>query len=124
VHVKEQLMQARLSFELSALQNEILEAVATGTDFGSIADVLCQRAEALAPGAICTIASVDSEGLIHPVAGPSLPQSYGEAIDGIAIGRRSVPAAPPPISVCRLKLLISRRISAGTASLILCSRWG
>lgn len=79
-------MQPGLSFELSALQNEILEAVATGTDFGSVADVLCRRAETLAPGAICTIAAVDSEGLIHPVAGPSLPQSYGEAIDGIAIG--------------------------------------
>ena len=53
-------MQARLSFELSALQNEILEAVATGMDFSMVADTLCRRAEALAPSAFCPIAAVYS----------------------------------------------------------------
>lgn len=79
-------MQARRDRDLSALQNEILEAVATGTPFGIVADILCRRAEALAPGIHCTIAAIDAEGLIHPVAGPSLPASYGEAIDGLPIG--------------------------------------
>lgn len=79
-------MQARRDTELSALQNEILEAVAKGIPFASVANTLCERAEALAPGANCTITAIDSEGLIHPVAGPSLPVSYGEAIDGVPIG--------------------------------------
>ncbi|MEM5470594.1 EAL domain-containing protein [Hoeflea sp. AS60] len=79
-------MQIRRESELSALQNEILEAVATGIAFAEVADILCRRAEMLAPGANCTIAAIDAEGLIHPVAGPSLPSSYGEAIDGIPIG--------------------------------------
>ncbi|WP_339764761.1 EAL domain-containing protein [uncultured Hoeflea sp.] len=79
-------MQARRVSELSALQNEILESVAKGVPFATVADTLCRRAEALAPGACCTIASIDSAGLIHPVAGPSLPQTYGEAIEGLPIG--------------------------------------
>lgn len=79
-------MQARRNSELSALQNEILEAVATGVPFAQVGETLCRRAEALAPGAICTIAAVDTEGLVHPIAGPSLPVSYGEALDGIPIG--------------------------------------
>jgi diguanylate cyclase (GGDEF)-like protein len=79
-------MQGDREPALSALQNEILEAVATGVPFGEVADTLCRRAEELAPGISCTIAAVDAEGLIHPVAGPSLPRSYGEAIDGLLIG--------------------------------------
>lgn len=79
-------MQGKREPALSSLQNEILEAVATGVPFDTVADTLCRRAEALAPGISCTIAAVDAEGLIHPVAGPSLPVSYGEAIDGLLIG--------------------------------------
>ena len=81
-------MQARRVSELSALQNETLESVAKGVPFATVADTLCRRAEALAPGAYCTIASIDSAGLVHPVAGPSLPQTYGEEIDGLPIGPR------------------------------------
>ena len=79
-------MHARREPELSALQYEILEAVATGAALAEVADTLCRRAELLAPEAICTITAVDGDGLIHPVAGPSLPAHYGEAIDGVAIG--------------------------------------
>ncbi|THF72115.1 MAG: EAL domain-containing protein, partial [Sulfitobacter sp. SK025] len=82
----EQSMRAKRESELSVLQNEILEAVATGVAFVRIADSLCRRAEALAPGVYCTIASVDAAGLLHPVAAPSLPASYGEALDGLSIG--------------------------------------
>ena len=79
-------MQAVCETELSELQNEILESVAKGVPFARIADTLCRRAESLAPGGNCSIAAIDSEGLIHPVAGPSLPLSYAEAIEGIPIG--------------------------------------
>ncbi len=79
-------MQARRDGELSDLQNEILEAVAKGVPFSKVADTLCRRAEALAPGGNCTIAAIDTEGLIRPVASPGLPPSYSEALDGVAIG--------------------------------------
>jgi diguanylate cyclase (GGDEF)-like protein len=79
-------MQGKPEPALSALQNEILEAVATGVPFDEVADTLCRRAEALAPGISCTIAAIDAEGLIRAVAAPSLPRAYGEAIDGLPIG--------------------------------------
>lgn len=71
---------------LHALQTDILEAIATGISFKDIALLLCQRAEALAPDALCTILSVDESGLLRPQAAPSLPEAYAHAVDGIAIG--------------------------------------
>lgn len=71
---------------LLRLQTEILEAVACGEPLVAIADLLCRRAEALAPDAICSILSVDSDGLLHPLAAPSLPLAYSSAIDGLSAG--------------------------------------
>lgn len=82
-------MPAKRESELSILQNEILEAVATGVPFDEVADTLCRRAEALAPSAVCTIAAIGTDGLIHPVASPSLASSYAETLEGIPIGPRA-----------------------------------
>jgi diguanylate cyclase (GGDEF)-like protein len=71
---------------LHALQTEILEALVMGERFESIATLLCKRAEELAPGAICTILSITRDGRIKPVAAPSLPQYYSDALDDLAIG--------------------------------------
>ena len=71
---------------LLRLQTEILEAVACGEPLVAIADLLCRRAETLAPDAICSILTVDAEGVLHPLAAPSLPLSYSSAIDGVVAG--------------------------------------
>ncbi|GGD02260.1 putative bifunctional diguanylate cyclase/phosphodiesterase [Aureimonas glaciei] len=71
---------------LHALQTEILEAIATGLSFKDVAMLLCRRAEALAPDALCTIATVDEAGLLRPQAAPSMPDDYLTSTDGIAIG--------------------------------------
>jgi diguanylate cyclase (GGDEF)-like protein len=71
---------------LLRLQTEVLEAIARGEALVPIADLLCRRAEALAPGAICSILTVDDEGLLHPLAAPSLPLAYSSALEGLAIG--------------------------------------
>ncbi len=68
------------------LQNEILEALATGSPLSRVAETLCLRAERLAPTAICTILAIDREGQLRPIAAPSLPAHYSAALDGIAIG--------------------------------------
>ena len=68
------------------LQTEVLEAVASGESLAVTTDLLCRRAEALAPGAICSILLVDADGLLHPLAAPSLPLAYSSAIDGLSIG--------------------------------------
>jgi diguanylate cyclase (GGDEF)-like protein len=71
---------------LLRLQTEILETVACGEPLVAVADLLCRRAEMLAPGVICSILTVDADGILHPLAGPSLPLSYSSAIEGVSCG--------------------------------------
>lgn len=70
---------------MQGFQNEVLEAIAIGRPFAEVARLLCERAEALAPTAICTILAIDN-GRLRPIAAPSLPQSYSDALDGAEIG--------------------------------------
>lgn len=74
------------SARLLQLQTEVLEAIACGEPLVGVADLLCRRAEQLAPEAVCSILTVDSAGLLHPLAGPSLPLAYSSAIEGLSIG--------------------------------------
>ncbi len=71
---------------LRLLQQEILEAMASGVPLRTIMDFLCRRVEALAPSAICSVLAVDQNGCLQHLASPSLPQHYSRAIDGLAIG--------------------------------------
>lgn len=79
-------MPLRQSIPLHALQTEILEALVMGERFEAIADLLCRRAEELAPGVVCSILAITPDGKLDPVAAPSLPQHYSDAIAGVAIG--------------------------------------
>ena len=45
-------MADAVSVELQQLQNEILEAIARGAELKTIADLVCVRAERLAPGVL------------------------------------------------------------------------
>ncbi|WP_158080821.1 bifunctional diguanylate cyclase/phosphodiesterase, partial [Pelomonas sp. KK5] len=74
---------------ITALQREVLEAVALDMALPETMRLLCQRVEALAPGVICTVLSVDAEGLVHPLAAPSMPDGFSHAIDGQPIGPRA-----------------------------------
>jgi diguanylate cyclase (GGDEF)-like protein len=71
---------------LHRFQHEALEAVATGWSLRQIADLICRRAEELAPDAICSVLTIDAEKRLRPLAAPRLPRHYCEAIDGLAIG--------------------------------------
>jgi len=70
------------------LQNLILEMIARGESLSATGDRLCREVERLAPGAICSILAVDTEGALRGVAAPSLPQAYNDALDGAPIGPR------------------------------------
>jgi diguanylate cyclase (GGDEF)-like protein len=74
---------------LLRLQTEILETVARGEPLVAVADLLCRRAEALAPDAICSILTVDAQGVLHPLAAPSLPLVYSSAIDDLPSGPKA-----------------------------------
>lgn len=69
-----------------AFQNTILEMIATGDTLSTSATRMCSEAEILAPGVMCSVLTVDGRGLIHPLAGPSLPPEYSAALDGVPIG--------------------------------------
>ncbi len=56
------------------LQNTIPEMIATGDTLANTTARMCEAAEKLAPGVICSVLAIDTVGLIHPLAGPSLPE--------------------------------------------------
>ncbi|MEN2789275.1 EAL domain-containing protein [Sphingomonas oligophenolica] len=68
------------------LQNIILEMVAKGEGLKRTTDRLCVEVERMVPDIICSVLTVDHAGLLHPLSGPSLPESYSAALDGLAIG--------------------------------------
>ncbi|WP_040325984.1 putative bifunctional diguanylate cyclase/phosphodiesterase [Aurantimonas manganoxydans] len=73
-------------FALQQLQTEILEAIALGSQFHVIANLLCARVESLAPGVICSILLIDENRQLRSLAAPSLPAHYCEALNGLDIG--------------------------------------
>lgn len=56
--------------DMLSLQNTILEMVARGASLEATADRLCREVEAMVPGVICSIVTVDRSNLLHPLAGP------------------------------------------------------
>lgn len=72
--------------QLRSLQQLIMSALADEVPIGEIADRLCRRVEEIAPDVVCSLLHIDAAGLIHPLGGPSLPEDYSRALDGLAIG--------------------------------------
>jgi diguanylate cyclase (GGDEF)-like protein len=73
---------------LLRVQTVVLEAVARGEELGEVGTILCRQVEAVAPGVICSILLI-TDGLVHPLAGPSLPDDYSRALVGVPVGPRS-----------------------------------
>ncbi|WID97953.1 EAL domain-containing protein [Bosea vestrisii] len=73
---------------LQSLQNAILESIARGEELAAIMTALCEQVEALAPDVVCSVVTIDDEFRLRALAAPSLPRSYGEAINGTPIGPR------------------------------------
>ncbi|WIV98370.1 putative bifunctional diguanylate cyclase/phosphodiesterase [Kinneretia aquatilis] len=71
---------------VAILQRQVLEAVALGRPLPVVMDLLCRRVESLAPDVICSVLAVDAQGRLRPLAAPSLPSSYSNALDGLPIG--------------------------------------
>jgi PAS domain S-box-containing protein len=72
--------------QLWSLQQLIMNALADEIPITDIADRLCKRVEEIAPDVVSSLFHVDASGLIHPLGGPSLPEDYSRALDGVAIG--------------------------------------
>ena len=72
--------------QLRSLQQLIMGALADELPITEIADQLCRRVEAIAPDVVASVLHVDSDGLLHPLGGPSLPDDYSRALEGVPIG--------------------------------------
>lgn len=68
------------------LQQEILDMLARGSSLEDACDRICEHAEQLAAGVLCSIVTVDRDGLLHPLAGPTITKTYSDALDGIPVG--------------------------------------
>lgn len=76
----------RPSGRLQALQNDILEDIARGEPLAACMERLCHRAEAISPGVICSVVTVDDQGCLQPLASPSLPAHFANSIAGAPVG--------------------------------------
>ena len=74
---------------IDGLQREVLESVALGRPLRSVLDLMCRRVEALAPEAVCSVLMIEKNGTLTPIAGPSLPPAYVDALQGEPIGPRA-----------------------------------
>lgn len=75
----------RATRELLAAQSRILARAAAGEHVTALLDPICRLIEDPAAGTICTILLVDGPVLRHG-AGPSMPEAYNDAIDGVEWG--------------------------------------
>jgi diguanylate cyclase (GGDEF)-like protein len=74
---------------IESVQREVLESVVLGRPLRSVLDLLCRRVEALAPEVVCSVLLIEKNGTLTPIAGPSLPPAYVDALQGEPIGPRA-----------------------------------
>ncbi|SDI59988.1 EAL domain-containing protein [Pseudomonas panipatensis] len=68
------------------LQNKVLEALVREEPLVQVMDLVCREVERIAPEVKASILRVDEQGRVHPLAAPSLPQAYSQALEGVLIG--------------------------------------
>jgi diguanylate cyclase (GGDEF)-like protein len=71
---------------LVRLQNIILEMIARGEPLKPTMDRLCLEVEAIVPGTVCSVLTVDESQRIHPLSAPNLPAAYCAGFAGALIG--------------------------------------
>jgi PAS domain S-box-containing protein len=68
-------------------QRALLERIAGGAPLPDLLHELVQLLEAQAEGMLCSVLLVDERlGTVHPIAAPSLPREYTQALEGAPIG--------------------------------------
>lgn len=68
------------------LQHKVLEAMVHEVPVREVMTLVCREVERIVPEVIASILRVDEQGRLRPLAGPSLPDVYSEALDGVPIG--------------------------------------
>ncbi|MGY6268431.1 sensor domain-containing protein [Achromobacter denitrificans] len=68
------------------LQRRVLQAMVNEASVVEVMNMVCREVERLAPEVAASVLRVDDVGLLRPLAAPSLPAAYADALDGAAIG--------------------------------------
>ncbi|HEY2345978.1 MAG TPA: EAL domain-containing protein [Xanthomonadaceae bacterium] len=81
------ISERRRSERIEAVHHEILEGIAAQRPLAESLERIARLHEELNPDALCSVLLLDEDGehVVHG-AGPSLPDAYNRAIDGMAIG--------------------------------------
>ena len=72
--------------QIQDLQREVLESLAQDKPLSDVMAFICQRVEAIFPEVVSSVLAVDREARLSPLAAPSLPAHYSQALDGLSIG--------------------------------------
>ncbi len=86
LHLVGALENTTESRRIQSLQHDVLEAVAQDAPLSEVMTLICERVEAMFPEVVASVLAVDEDARLRPLAAPSLPAAFGEAIDGLAIG--------------------------------------
>jgi PAS domain S-box-containing protein len=82
--------QQNISEVLSVLDKAVLEMIMAQQPLARVLETLCLRIEERSPGLICSVLLLDQHSAtLRDGAGPSLPKSYRDAINGTKIGPRA-----------------------------------
>jgi len=77
----------KLAEAMLAGEKRLLEMMARGDALVLILDALCRLVEEQSGNVLCSVLMLDPDGLhLRHGAAPSLPRSYTDAVDGLAIG--------------------------------------
>ena len=77
---------------LLAGEKQLLSMVAQGVPLAEVLGALCRIVEDAAPGRLCSVLSIDPDGVrFRHGAGPSLPAAYNEILDGLIMDRNYGP---------------------------------
>ena len=68
------------------LHNRVLDALVREQPLADVMTMICVELERVAPALKASVLSVDHDSRLRPLASPSLPDEYSQAIEGLRIG--------------------------------------
>ena len=77
--------------------------LARGCSVEEAGNHICSHAEQMTKGVFCSLVTVDRDGRLHPLAGPTIANDYSNALDGIPIG--------PGVGSCGTAAFLGRAVA-------------
>ncbi len=84
------------------LQRRVLQAMVNEASVVEVMNMVCREVERLAPEVAATVLRVDDTGHLRPLAAPSMPEAYSNALDGVKIG--------PQVGACGTSAFLGRPV--------------